>query len=462
MIQVNKPIDIIIKAAGKQVVRTQYLRPLIYTQSIEVDDGLLIYNLLTREMVLLNNNELISYNSADYTNKLLTYLVENWFIVPNDFNDYILYKQTDSIFRMMSDYNKTPNMHTFVIYPTTDCNARCFYCFELTYKRINMTTKTAHDVAKYIINKCGGDNVQILWFGGEPLCNSEVIDVISNDLKTNGIGFRSKMTSNAFLFDEDLVTKAYNLWNLRNIQITLDGTEKIYNKTKNYIYKDISSPFSRVLSNIELLLKIGVSVDIRLNMDTYNCDDLIILSQQLCERFREYKKCKVYICILFEKTAWKYNARSIDEKKLLWKKYDEINKILDDNGLKFEFFIESYRKAKHCLADHNDCTTILPDGKLGKCEHYTDDNFYGSIYSNEIDEDIINKFKKVTNYGTQCQSCSLQPKCIPLEACPIREQYCDEFDKKMKIKYIKEQMKNSYKYFLLNKETRSCEIDYYK
>ncbi|MBP3706064.1 MAG: 4Fe-4S cluster-binding domain-containing protein, partial [Clostridia bacterium] len=205
MLQVNKPIDIIIKAAGKQKIKTNNLRPLTYLQVCEVEDGFLLYNLMTREMLLLDDVEFKAYDSCDLTNETVSYLVENWFIVPEEFNDYLLFKQTDALYRMIADSNKKPNMHTFVIYPTTDCNARCFYCFELSYKRINMTEQTAHDVAKYIINKCGGDKVQILWFGGEPLYNSKVIDIISTDLKNNQIKFRSKMTSNAYLFDEVLI-----------------------------------------------------------------------------------------------------------------------------------------------------------------------------------------------------------------------------------------------------------------
>ena len=43
------------------------------------------------------------------------------------------------------------------------------------------------------------------------------------------------MISNGYLFSEEIIDRAARLWELRNVQITLDGTEKVYNETKAYI-----------------------------------------------------------------------------------------------------------------------------------------------------------------------------------------------------------------------------------
>lgn len=71
--------------------------------------------------------------------------------------------------------------------------------------------------------------MRLAWFGGEPLYNAQVIDLICNDLVERGIGYESSMISNGFLFDEKLIKRAAELWRLRQIQITLDGTEGVYN-----------------------------------------------------------------------------------------------------------------------------------------------------------------------------------------------------------------------------------------
>ena len=49
----------------------------------------------------------------------------------------------------------------YTIFTTTDCNARCFYCFELGRSRIPMSEETAHKTARYIRDHCGGEKVKI-------------------------------------------------------------------------------------------------------------------------------------------------------------------------------------------------------------------------------------------------------------------------------------------------------------
>ena len=103
-----------------------------------------------------------------------------------------------------------------------------------------MSQEVALKVAKYIAQS---DSIALNWFGGEPLYNIKAIGTITNYLIVHNKEFHSEMTTNGYLFNETVVKKAKELWNLTGVQITLDGTEKIYNKTKNY--KDVkgTSPF---------------------------------------------------------------------------------------------------------------------------------------------------------------------------------------------------------------------------
>ena len=48
------------------------------------------------------------------------------------------------------------------------------------------------------------------------------------------------------------------------------------------------------------------------------------------------------------------------------------------------------------MADRDTSVMILPDGKLGKCEHFLDSHYIGSIYSDGWDFNIVNWFKQTT------------------------------------------------------------------
>ena len=82
MKQIIDPHQTVMLVIGNQSVdkKVKY-RPLNYVYATEVDDGLLLANLLTSEVVLLNNYEKILYKLGEYCN-LDACIIKNWFIVP--------------------------------------------------------------------------------------------------------------------------------------------------------------------------------------------------------------------------------------------------------------------------------------------------------------------------------------------------------------------------------------------
>lgn len=87
-----------------------------------------------------------------------------------------------------------------------------------------------------------------------------VIDIIDNKLSDFGQTYTNGITTNGYLFNKSLIYKAINEWHLGSAQITIDGTEEVYNKVKNYIYKDSISPYKKVLNNIAMLLNNNIAV----------------------------------------------------------------------------------------------------------------------------------------------------------------------------------------------------------
>ena len=215
-----------------------------YCMEEEVEDGVLLFNLLTREMVLLNREE----REGILEDRSMR---ERWFVVPEDTNE----KELVDLVRWMSNARKKPleTITRFSIFPTTDCNARCFYCFEKGCSRIHMSQETAQKVVGFVKTRSGGQKAHLAWFGGEPLFNQSAIDTICQGLAQEGVEYYSTMVSNGYLFDEETVRKAVGSWDLKNVQITLDGTEKVYNRSKAYIYQE-GSPYQVVMGNIQRLL----------------------------------------------------------------------------------------------------------------------------------------------------------------------------------------------------------------
>ena len=405
-------------------------------------DGFLVFNLLTRELIFLNNDEYSSFSHSDY-------LRDHGFVLPENTNEKEL---ADFVKLVLSTQQKKPSAITnFTIFTTTDCNARCFYCFELGRSRIPMSCDTAKKVIGYIKDHCGGNKVRIGWFGGEPLFNSSVIDIIANGLHNEKIDFTSYMISNGYLFDNDIVCRAAECWNLKNVQISLDGTEKVYNKIKSYIYPG-TNPFEIVMDNIERLLDNGIHVSIRLNMDVYNSDDLLALAKELGCRFKERNGINVYAHHLFKSDTPDAVLYSEEEWAIRNAAMERLYNVLDEYGLISKGGIAKSIKTHHCMADSGNAITILPDGNLGLCEHCTETEFIGHLDQQEFDKAVVESWKERVPQIPECAECFYYLDCIKLKKCST-SRICYPQYRQKKLKDIQRAMIFEYDNWLKPKKT---------
>ena len=144
---------------------------------------------------------------------------------------------------------------SFTILPTTACNARCPYCFEMDHPIMTMSNDYIENVVAFIAKQSKQfKQISITWFGGEPLLFSNIISSIMEKLL---IACADKKIScsiitNGVLFDAETVKRAKKDWHVDYVQITLDGTQHNYEKIKNYV--NIQGAFPRVLNNIQFLI----------------------------------------------------------------------------------------------------------------------------------------------------------------------------------------------------------------
>lgn len=400
-------------------------RQMKYLLKTEVDDGFLLYNVVTNEMVILDEKERKAFeNLPDSYSAELDELIAHHYVVAEDFNESTSVSQLRALLKKIDSPKRVKG---FTILPTTECNARCYYCFESDHKRCTLTKEMADDVVEYIAKLCKGEPVEIGWFGGEPLVGSKRISQICEGLKKKDIKYKSSMVSNAYLFDDHLIQIAKDEWKLTSIQITLDGTEKIYNETKAYINpKD--NPYERVLTNIGGLLKNGIVVTVRLNVTDKNYTDLNQLIDELADRFKGEKAFSCYSHEVYEGVGFEplaYNNQDLIDSQTV-----ALDNKLRDKGLLGNLSQLPYLSTSHCMADNEATRLIYPDGTIGKCENMPASECIGNIY-----EDITD-YEKDAWYRTveqppECKECSLFPYCFDLKPCPEAGK-CSERKRKWK------------------------------
>lgn len=409
----NATFDKVVKIQ-KWADGTQY-RLLIYCIRQETPDGLLLHNTLSREMVLLNEQE--REHMLDNA-----YLRDHWFVVPMGFDDRKFVRQVRQMHQLVAP--KPSAINGFTIFTTMDCNARCFYCYELGRARTPMSQETALKVASYIAGnyqklfaKNPNASVKITWFGGEPLYNASVIDTICNELHGQGVRFSSRMISNAYLFDTQTARKAASQWNLKLVQITLDGTEQVYNKAKAFIYKE-GSAFQRVIDNIEGILDAGIKVQVRMNIDMHNADNLLELVDYLAERFAGREGLTCYSHPLFEVAGERAHTRTDERRAMVYQRQLELQERIRERGLGGKPRLSRSVKVNQCMADSGHSVTILPTGHIGLCEHYSESDYISHVDNpSAVDRDMVRSFRETHDDLDICADCAYYPQCIRLRKC---------------------------------------------
>lgn len=414
-------------------------RLMTFVVQAEVNDGLLLLHNMTKEMVLLSKEEQQVFEQSPTD---LPELINHWFLVPEDHDDCKLSQQLKHVARLMEA--PQTNITGYTIMTTSDCNARCFYCYELGQARRPMTEETAQQTADYMIKHSGEEPVHIEWFGGEPLYNKPVINLIVNRLKEAGVKYNSSMISNGYLLDAETVKEAHDEWNLKNVQITIDGTEQTYNRVKAYIYKGVNA-YERVMENIGHLLAADITVSIRMNIDMHNADDLERVAEELHERFKDQKHLGAYLHLLFEDNNKRSGACDDDKRQVLIEKMRLIEDKLAEWGLFRRRNYGPIIKSGNCMADNDGSVVIQPDGYITKCEHYTDSQHVGHVSQEGFDAEKIAYFKeKGTMVKDFCRECAKYPDCQFLLNCPNFEECYPEMPQLYEHQ-LKEEMKMMYK-----------------
>ena len=380
-----------------------------------------MYNTVTGGIVQIQGDEDL-YKSLDS-------LIEMRYYVTYDIDEYQWINELRS-----TKKNQKPNrgINGYTILTSTDCNARCFYCFEKGQKRTSMTESVAHDVSNYIEKESQDSPVNIRWFGGEPLINTKAIDIICNNLTLKGIEFKSTMVSNGLLFSDSIINKAKKIWKLKSVQITLDGTKDVYQKAKSY-RGATGNEFEKVISNIRKLIDSDIRVSIRLNQDSYNTNDLVALVDFLAKKFLGEKNISLYNSLLYEENL--YTNPELEKEK--YNEFLQLQERIINSGLFRKNTLKGKLRVKHCMADNDSSIIITPNGNIGKCEHYTDQHIIGNIYNSELDKTETEKWKETYQPNPKCLNCPLYPHCVRIKMCPVEKEACSLTQCENKIYLIK-------------------------
>lgn len=310
-----------------------------------------------------------------------------------------------------------------IMIPTRNCNFRCPYCYEL-HEKIFMEEDTYQEVFNLIKNYVEIRNcsqVEISWFGGEPMLVYDKIILFMNKIKSAlpNVDVCGRMTTNGYLLTKERMQKLIHS-GVNHYQITVDGMGDTHDKTR-YLAGGHGT-WATIIGNLLDFrrLKEQFSILIRTNMSRELVRDPYEWFQFLKANFSEDPRftfhCETIKDLGGENKEYAYTSNPVKDDPMMF--ILELYK-------KYELPITNYTNylkpfSAMCYAANPYSWVIDYDGKVEKCTVCIDDekNKVGEVKNNNLEIDK-NAFAWWSDYETykECKECKIFPICYG-KKCP--------------------------------------------
>lgn len=173
----------------------------------------------------------------EYTNEEITEAY-NEIISLN--NQGILFSSIKSLEGAVGSKKMNMGLKALCLHVSHDCNLRCEYCFasegDYNSGRKLMSGEVALKATDYLVaNSQGRHNIEIDFFGGEPLMNFDVVkDVVAYGRqieKATGKHFYFTITTNGTLLDKEKIDFINE--NMDNVVISIDGRKEVHDAVRH-------------------------------------------------------------------------------------------------------------------------------------------------------------------------------------------------------------------------------------
>lgn len=361
----------------------------------------LVYNTLCNTLVRLSKIEyekLLGKKSCG--KELFKKFLSEGLLIEESFDEFALYERWAKMQREIDKPYLSINITT-----TLKCNARCYYCYEKGVRHIDLSNTRTQAIAQFIKSHLReNDMLTIVWFGGEPLLNTKAFDEITDSLTSSGIKFSSYIITNGSLITKKLVTGKFKRWNVQDVQITLDGIAKTYEKRKAYVNQR-AGIFNRILKKIATVANSGITVHVRLNVDRENMEEIFELMTLLEEKFGDMPQVSWYPAFLTEIGSDLTKQEKIDFIKNLFANAGNPTKMNAARRM------HSMPKSIACMRNDPKSITIDVFGNIFTCEHLVGRQ-NESIGTLKNFDKKNNDARIKCDLRDECKTCVFLPKCM--------------------------------------------------
>jgi uncharacterized protein len=386
---------------------------------IKDSENYFIVNLLSRNADIIDPSKAKEFETLEFTNS--DELMEKGYLV-NPQEEDKLYRER---YLSFVDNRETDEIQLFFV-PWYACNFACSYCYQDEYEwsTQKLSTEITDAFFAYIKTNFSNRKKYITLFGGEPLLTSnyhkQQIEYILKSSKEAGL-------------DVAIVTNGYHLAdyidilknsNIREIQVTLDGTATTHNERR--FLKDKSPTFANISDGIDALLQNNIPVNLRMVIDRENINNLPELARYCISKgWTTSPNFKTQLGRNYELHHCQKSSQRLYSRLEL---YQDLYRLINQYPEVIEFHKPAFSISKFLVENGE-----LPDPLFDSCPACKTEwafDFTGTIYSctatvGKKEEELGSfypamslKVDKIGNWQdrdvlaiTECKNCPVQLAC---------------------------------------------------
>ncbi|MBE6727630.1 MAG: thioether cross-link-forming SCIFF peptide maturase [Ruminococcaceae bacterium] len=306
------------------------------------------------------------------------------------------------------------------------CNLNCSYCFASQGKyqgeRAVMSFEVGKRALDFLIENSGSRrNLEVDFFGGEPLMNFDVVKQLvayaREREKQANKNFRFTLTTNGVLIDDDVIDFANR--EMSNVVLSLDGRKEIHDRFR-VDYNGVGS-WEKIVPKFQRL------VEKRGNKNYYmrgtfthaNPDFLKDIEEMLSLGFTELSMEPV-VC-----AADDPSALTVEDMPIVMEQYEKLAQLMlarKREGKPFTFYHYMidlsggpciYKRVSGC-GSGTEYMAVTPWGDLYPCHQFVGEEKFrlGSVFEGVTQKDVQEEFASCNVYSREeCKDCWAKLYC---------------------------------------------------
>ena len=306
------------------------------------------------------------------------------------------------------------------------CNLNCEYCFASQGKyhgdRALMSFEVGKRALDFLIENSGSRrNLEVDFFGGEPLMNWDVVKELvlyaRSIEKDKGKNFRFTLTTNGMLIDDDVIE--FSNREMHNVVLSLDGRKEIHDSTR--VDYNGKGSFDTIVPKFQKFVKERGDKEyyMRGTFTHRNPDFLKDIEVMLDLGFDKISMEPV-VCAPTDKSAL-----TEEDKPIIYDQYERLAELMltrRKEGKEFTFYHYMidlkggpcvYKRISGC-GSGTEYMAVTPWGDLYPCHQFVGDQQFklGNIFDGVTNTERVAEFKSCNAYSRpECRDCWAKLYC---------------------------------------------------